>query len=131
MELAGVWRLERSVRDGDRTGDVTGRMTISPGPRGLRWYESGELSIGGRTAPVTRETYLVDLHGEPWMAFADGRPFHPWRPGEAVEHPCGEDLYVGRVDVDSDLIRTTWRVTGPDKDQLLLTSLHRMPSESG
>ncbi len=59
------------------------------------------------------------------MTFADGRLFHPWRPDEQVEHPCGDDLYVGRVEVVGPRMRTTWRVTGPAKDQLLQTRLVR------
>ena len=128
--LVGTWALTRSVRDGDRSGTVAGAMVISPAPQGLRWREQGTLTMGALVVPVTRTSYLTEIAGEPWMTFEDGRPFHPWRPGEQVVHPCGEDVYVGRVAVADDEIATVWRVTGPGKDQLLTTRLRRVPEAS-
>lgn len=77
---------------------------------------------------MRRTTYLGLLDGSAWMTFEDGRPFHPWLPGAVLEHRCGADLYVGRIDVAAGAMRTTWRVTGPAKDQLLVTDLARRPA---
>ena len=55
------------------------------------------------------------------VRFADGRPFHPWRPGVWVDHPCNADLYRGLVDASPDRLRILWDVVGPTKDQRLFT----------
>ena len=65
------------------------------------------------------------------VRFADDRPFHDldlttgrWHP----DHPCVADLYRGEFAVnDEDHWRTTWRVSGPAKDQLLVTDYTRDP----
>ena len=67
-----------------------------------------------------------------FVIFDDGRDFHPWVTGERVEHPCGADLYRGRIDVDATGRRWTveWDVTGPTKDYTLSSVLTR-PSAGG
>jgi hypothetical protein len=127
-ELVGSYALRRSVQDrrAHLAGTVTGSMNVVVEVDRLAWRECGELSWNGRTVPVSRTSFLVDLDGQPWMTFADGRPFHPWRPGEDVSHPCGADLYVGRIEVSPAGIRTVWRVTGPAKEQRLTTDLTPM-----
>jgi hypothetical protein len=138
-DLCGVWSLDRTVRDGlagpagttgttgttGIVGTVVGELTVVDHGRRIGLHEAGVLSWDGRLTPVERTTYLELRDGEVWATFADGRLFHPWRPGEDVVHPCGEDTYVGRVDRDGDVLRTVWRVTGPAKDQLLTTELRR------
>jgi hypothetical protein len=121
--LVGRWGLWRRVRDGGAYGAVVGELVVSPSPDGLRWDERGVLRFGGGEFPVTR-TYLL-RDGAVW--FADGRFFHPWRPGEVVTHPCGEDVYTGLVTVDGDRMRTVWDVVGPRKRQRLVTRFARLP----
>ena len=125
--LVGTWELRRTVRDlrTDRTGRVRGVLAVTEDGDRLRLHETGVLVWGGHDLPVHRTTYLELRAGEVWATFDDGRPFHPWRPGEDVVHPCAEDTYVGHVELDGDAMRTTWRVTGPAKDQLLTTELRR------
>lgn len=126
-DLVGRWALRRTVTDrlAQRSGTVTGELLITVVGARIAWQESGALTWAGRVAPVSRTSYLALRDGEAWMTFADGRPFHPWLPGVVLEHPCGADRYVGCIDVAVDTMHTTWRVTGPTKDQLLVTALVR------
>ena len=123
-ELVGEWLLRRRVVDRrtSQYGRVDGTLTISPYDDGLAWRESGVLTIGGRSHDVARTSLLADG----WVCFEDGRPFHPWRPGEWVDHLCGPDTYRGLVDVEPARIRTLWDVSGPAKDQRLITRLTRV-----
>jgi uncharacterized protein DUF6314 len=73
--------------------------------------------------PVRRELLIRRLDGSWWMTFADGRAFHPWRPGQVVTHRCAEDTYRGLVDLRGDRMRTLWDVIGPAKEQRLVTRL--------
>jgi Family of unknown function (DUF6314) len=123
-ELVGEWRLQRRVADRRlrQYGRVEGLLTIAPHGDGLAWREHGTLSIQGRSHDVSR-TYLL---ADGWVLFDDGRPFHPWRPGEWVDHLCSQDTYRGLVDVGPARIRTLWDVSGPAKDQRLVTRLTRV-----
>jgi uncharacterized protein DUF6314 len=125
--LVGRWALVRRIAD-RRTGQhgtVTGELRIDPDGGGLRWTETGVLRWDGVDRPVSR-TYLLRHGPAGWeVRFADGRPFHPWRPGEPVTHPCRADVYTGLVTVDGDRMRTLWDVRGPAKDQRLVTRLRR------
>jgi hypothetical protein len=104
---------------------VTGELVIADDRDGLRWAESGTLRWGGATYPVSR-TYLLREGADGWeVRFADGRPFHPWRPGVWVTHPCRGDVYTGLVAVGPGRVRTLWDVRGPAKDQRLVTRLTR------
>lgn len=136
-----MWSLRRRVRDraSGLVGTVRGRLLIEHvGADELTWAESGLFSwtlpgagsSAGRQAPVTRTLRLARDDGQWWMRFADGSPFHPWRPGEPVEHPCRADLYTGRIDIapDGESMRTLWDVAGPAKDQRLITVLTRIPA---
>lgn len=138
--LLGRWALRRRVTD--RTtglvGTVRGTLQISAHADSLLWEEAGRfdwmLPASGtsrwqpaRSAQISRSLRLALADGQWWMQFADGRPFHPWRPGAVVEHPCAADLYRGIVAVDrgSTRMRTVWDVSGPTKDQRLVTRLTR------
>ncbi|HEV7654082.1 MAG TPA: DUF6314 family protein [Mycobacteriales bacterium] len=130
-DLIGRWSLARRVADRrtGRQGTVRGELVIAPDGAGLRWAERGTLRWAGTDHPVTR-TYLLREHADGWWAeFDDGRPFHPWRPGTPVTHPCRADVYSGLVTVDGDRIRTVWDVRGPAKHQRLVTRLTRVRSQ--
>ena len=125
--LVGRWVLARRLVDRrvGAYGAMTGELVVSADGEGLRWAERGTLSWGGVRRPVTR-TYLLRPGADGWMVlFADGRPFHPWRPGEPVTHPCRADVYTGLVRVDAGRVRTLWDVRGPAKDQRLVTRCYR------
>jgi hypothetical protein len=124
--------LARRVLDrrAGRFGRVTGRLELTLVGSSVRWLETGAFEWGGAVLPVTRELRLTpDADG--WQVrFPDGRPFHPWRPGEVVEHPCRADVYRGLIDVDSACrrLRVLWDVTGPAKDQRIVTRCARTVS---
>jgi hypothetical protein len=125
--LLGEWRLDRRVVDrrAGVSGTVRGALTlVADGPR-IRWRERGVLRWNDADLPVTRDLVLAEEPDGWQVRFADGRPFHPWRPGEVVEHPCNADLYRGLVDVRTDQMRILWDVVGPTKDQRLLTRCRR------
>lgn len=125
--LIGSWALARRLADrrSGQHGTVRGTLEITPE---LHWLEQGELSWGDALLPVTRELLIVP-DGKGWkICFDDGRPFHPWRPGEIVEHPCRADLYRGVVDVRVDRLRVLWDVTGPSKDHRIVTRCVRAPA---
>ena len=132
--LLGEWRLDRTVldrRSGVR-GCVHGSLRVTDEGDRLRWAERGTLRWDGREVEVER-TYLlvpgcVEDGAGPQVLFADGRPFHPWRPGEWVEHPCAEDRYRGLVTGDRERVRVVWEVLGPAKDQRLVSRLRRLRS---
>lgn len=135
-ELVGDWLLSRRIEDrrARETLHVTGTTELSMREDGrIAWRESGELIRGAADAPpipVRRELLIerrarpldeqggADSPDEDWMVlFADGRDFHPWTPGRAVVHPCGEDRYDGLVEIrDEREWYVTWEVTGPAKD---------------
>lgn len=129
-ELVGRWRLERRLADRrtDVIGRVSGTLALSPAGAGIRWLETGVLSWDGRSMEVFRELRL-QADDDGWMVyFADGRPFHPWRPGQPVDHPCRADRYTGLVVVDRDRtrLRIGWDVLGPAKRQRILTRCYRL-----
>lgn len=120
LPLVGTWRLDRTVLDrrSGLRGCVHGTLTV--GSDGS-WLESGTFRWDGRVVPVSRHLALRILDGEWWMTFADGRPFHPWRPHSWVTHPCGADLYRGFVALGPQRMRIVWEVAGPAKDQRLVS----------
>jgi hypothetical protein len=123
-ELVGRWTLRRRLADraAGQCGRAIGQLTITPD---LAWQETGELHWGGRVLPFARTMAFAERAGEWWVTFADGRPFHPWRLGTPVEHPCAADIYCGRVELAADRLRVLWDVTGPAKHQRILTEYRR------
>lgn len=124
-ELAGSWQLDRRLVDrrAGQLGHVTGRLELTLVGPNVRWFESGELAWDGELFQVSRELRIVP-DGEGWaVRFTDGRLFHPWRPGQFVEHPCADDLYRGLISVNPTRarLRVLWDVTGPGKDQRIFT----------
>lgn len=131
-DLLGVWQLERRLVDrrAGGFGRVTGWLELTLVGSVVHWLELGDLRWGGSVYEVTRELHIVP-DGDGWeVRFTDGRPFHPWRPGETVEHPCAADLYRGliRVDPERTRMRVLWDVTGPDKQQRIVTRCRRSVS---
>jgi hypothetical protein len=124
-DLLGVWQLDRRLvdRHNGGFGRVTGWLELTLVGSVVHWLELGRLSWGGASYEVTRELHIIP-HGTGWQVmFTDGRAFHPWRPGDLVEHPCRQDLYRGLIKVDDarKRLRVLWDVTGPFKDQRIVT----------
>jgi hypothetical protein len=126
--LVGRWALARRVADrrAGMYGTVRGELQVAPDGAGLRWVETGVLRWGGVERPVSRGYLLRETGDGWWVLFEDGRPFHPWRPGECVTHPCRADVYTGLITVDGGRMRTLWDVRGPAKDQRLVTRFRRL-----
>jgi hypothetical protein len=125
-DLLGVWQLQRRLVDrrAGQFGHVDGWLELTLVGSVVHWLELGELAWAGETFEVTRELHIVRGDDDGWQVrFTDGRAFHDWRPGAVVEHPCRNDLYRGLVSVDPprERLRVLWDVTGPDKDQRIVT----------
>jgi uncharacterized protein DUF6314 len=123
-QLVGAWRLNRRMTD-RRTGQIGcfhGVLTITDS---MQWIEEGSMTWGDYHGPATRNLLLRKENGDWWMHFADGRPFHPWRIDEPVDHPCGEDRYRGLISLDRDRMRIRWDVLGPHKDLRIDSRLRR------
>jgi len=127
--LIGEWKFDRVVRD-HLAGEVlavAGRITFEVQDDGdIRWSESGTMTRAGVQIPVTRVLFLrQDTEG--WrVTFDDGRDFHPWQPGAAVEHVCSPDLYRGTIErLSDDRWSVRWEVRGPRKDYTMSSILTR------
>jgi hypothetical protein len=117
--LVGRWRLRRAIADAraGRAGRARGTLDLVPAPGGaIDWLERMDLEWDGRVLPATRAYRLVPGAGGWQVVFPDGTPFHAWRPGGTVIHPCADDRYEGVVAGDPARWTVTWRVRGPRKD---------------
>jgi len=128
LDLLGTWDLARDIDDrhDDQHLTVTGTTVLTAdGPDRVTWHESGLLHRPGHAAaPVTRTLGVVRRGAGWWVVFDHGGDFHPWAPGDWVEHPCGADLYRGLVDVGRHRAWTiTWEVRGPAKDYTMTSRL--------
>jgi hypothetical protein len=129
-DLLGEWTLMRRVADlrAHRFGAVRGTLRLQRDGDHIEWAENGILLWEGARIPVSRGYRLRREHDGWWVLFADGRAFHPWRPGEWVVHPCRADRYRGLINIDdAGRWRVLWDVRGPGKAQRILTRLTRDP----
>ena len=126
--LLGTWTFDRHVHDRHAGRDLVahGRLVLVLESDGhVRWSETGVLRWDDHETPVSR-TLLMERRDDGWVVlFEDGRDFHPWTPGAAVRHACGEDTYVGLVRNHESGCgwSVTWEVTGPRKDYTMVTTL--------
>jgi hypothetical protein len=122
-QLLGRWRLHRHLVDRRRGlhGRVAGLLVLARDGGEVRWQEQGTLRWAGTVVAVSRLLRLWEDEDGWRVHFADGRYFHPWRPGSMVEHLCRDDLYRGLVAASASSLRTLWDVTGPGKDQRIVT----------
>ena len=129
--LTGVWRMARRVTDpeGRRIATVRGRAEFAPDGAGLTCRERGMLRLDGHTGLAERVTlWRFGADGRVTVCHADGSPFHDFDAGmpEAV-HLCGADRYVVSYRFGRDRWCSRWRVTGPAKDQVIVTRYRRPP----
>lgn len=126
--LRGQWCIDRDVTDlrtGQR-GRFAGTLSVAVDGTGYSWREQGELTWGEYTGTAGRLLRLARRDGEWWMCFADGRLFHPWRPGGELVHPCAADVYRGALVFENpDRFEITWDVTGPAKRQRIVSRMSR------
>ncbi|MFZ7088399.1 DUF6314 family protein [Curtobacterium sp. RRHDQ10] len=132
-DVLGRWMLARTVVDraAGETRSVVGTTTLTlVDPDRVRWEESGTMTWPGGSVPVSRTLFVTaERTGERtagWMVrFADGRAFHPWRPGAEVVHDCAPDTYRGFVDGSPAAWSVVWQATGPAKDYRMESRLTR------
>ena len=126
--LAGGWNLSRTIDDrrtGQR-GTLEGTATFAPEGDGLVYREEGVLELAGYRGPVMQAyRYRFPAPHRAEVAFRDGGLFHALdlsRGVWAAEHVCADDLYRGDFRVEGpDRWRVSWTVTGPRKDQTLIS----------
>jgi Family of unknown function (DUF6314) len=135
--LLGTWELKRTIEDHRSTtsGLFEGRASLAAGDpcsarERARYVESGELRFGTRVTRASRSLLYERLDDASVMLhFADGRPFVDLdlRSGEWQSvHHCGDDLYELETQVCSEsVVQERWRVTGPSKHYLAITTLTR------
>ena len=148
--LRGSWSVHRTLLDRSTgtSGTFTGVVRFTAhDDGGLWWREEGTArweSLGGASGrgtpfagPASRE-YLLQPADTPDVLdvyFPDGRPFHRMGfAGQATQdvHWCDPDTYrVTYRFVGPDECGYRWDVTGPAKDQLLESVLHRLGAEPG
>ena len=136
VTLLGSWSLERVIDDrgSHQLSHVEGTLDLSldaASAEGLCWEERATWRRSEGETPVSRTLRLAPTADGWWVRFADGRDFHPWRPGQQVVHRCGADTYPGVVSgtpvgsgIDLEWA-VEWRVTGPEKDYTSTTRLRR------
>lgn len=131
-DFARRWTVTREIADalGRQGGWFEGEALLTQdGEAGLVYAEVGILRMGEGQAMTATRRYLWSFKGDRVeVSFADGRPFHGFRPvGAGVEavHLCGADSYHATYDFNlwPDW-RARWRVTGPHKDYTMM-SLYR------
>jgi len=137
--LLGDWSVDRTLLDratGSR-GTFTGVVRFTEtNDGGLHFREEGTVQwnpAGGTpfAGPASRE-YLLRASATPDamdMFFPDGRPFHRIGFGgqdHRDTHWCDPDTYrVEYTKLGPDEFHYRWDVTGPAKDLLLESALHR------
>jgi hypothetical protein len=126
--LLGRWQLTRQIVDegAGLSGTASGELTMLDEDDHLLWREQGTLLWNGLRLPFTRAYRLRRVDDRWWVYFEDGRPFHLWRPGNWVEHPCSEDVYRGLITIAGpDAWQTDWELRGPTKQQRITTQFSR------
>lgn len=132
--LSGSWQLDRSLLDRRNSiaGELNGRAHFAPSGRSLLYEERGLLTFGAHQGPAEQRLTYEFPSGEARASvrFRDGRPFHELdlSTGEAiVSHPCALDLYEGCFVALSEMqLRSVWNVTGPRKDEEIITLYTRL-----
>lgn len=126
----GRWILDRAIEDvrAGQRGAFRGEAQFTADPAGLAYRETGALTVGDR-GPFTAERvyrWAEGGDGSIEVRFADGRLFHQFYADEAepaAAHDCPPDRYRVRYDFARwPRWRAEWRVTGPRKDYVTLTT---------
>jgi hypothetical protein len=123
IDFAGHWQLSRQITDAlhGQDGRLEGRTAFVPNGRGLRYTETGQLTlISGAVMQATR-SYLWDADNTGVVVrFDTGAPFHRFDltgTTQGTSHLCGADMYLVTYDFTQWPAWTaTWRVTGPRKN---------------
>ncbi len=130
-DFEGVWQVSRTIADArGPDGRFAGTATLLPNAEGLRYTETGQLTLGEASFTAER-SYQWSVAGpnQIAIAFADGRPFHQFdlsRTPNAL-HDCPPDIYRVHYDFSPWPSWTcVWRVTGPRKDYEMTSTYSRL-----
>ena len=123
-DFAGDWRLARVLTDrlGAMSGTFTGTARFTAdGSDALAYHESGQLTLrAGAVLQAERDYRWVWTATNVTVFFADGAPFHDFRPtgmGTGTPHLCGADLYTVTYDFRAwPRWQAVWEVRGPKKN---------------
>ncbi len=119
-DFKGHWRLVRRITDArGPDGAFAGQAVLSPIPTGLRYHETGQLTLGA-TQFTAERSYLWSAPAFDQIAiqFADQRPFHSFTlgPRPDARHDCPPDTYQVAYDFTAwPIWHCTWQVSGPRK----------------
>ncbi|MEM9578328.1 MAG: DUF6314 family protein [Pseudomonadota bacterium] len=116
-DFEGGWLVARHIRHEDgATARFSGRAVWTPADGGLRYHETGLMTLEGHPPMQAERSYFwaEDLS----VFFDDGRFFHrvPAR-GGTTSHWCDPDHYELTYGFgDWPDFRVAWRVKGPRKN---------------
>lgn len=148
-DFVGSWTMSREIDDaragphlgphaGGQKAHLEGHCQFLSDPGGVLQVERGLLSLPGVAQPFeASRSYLWRTEGAERtlerarisVYFEDGRFFHEFDPNE--DHPeAGHDCAPDRYDVRYDFSewpewRVRWRVVGPRKDYVSVTTYRR------
>jgi hypothetical protein len=133
-DFVGLWAVARRIDDaaGGQAGQFDGQAVLEPeAEQDLVYAEAGSLQMGAGPAMTATRTYRWHFVGDRVeVFFADGRPFHGFRPADGdveAKHLCGADLYRVRYEFGAWPVWTArWEVRGPRKDYAMVTQYRRV-----
>ncbi len=135
-DFIGLWTISRHIDDrrvasGMGAARLVGTCDFTVYTEGLMQDEQGLLSMPGVDTPFEAARRYM------WRAdaalisvfFDDGRYFHSFDPNQAhpeADHDCTPDRYEVRYDFSEwPIWRARWRVTGPRKDYVSVTTYRK------
>lgn len=130
-DFVGDWHLARRIDHAqDPSASFTGRAVLSDAKGGFWYREDGQLQIKGHAAFTAERRYFwIEDAGGVTVLFDDGRPFHQIDlsgPVSEDRHHCDPDIYDVHYDFTGWPNWTcTWRVQGPRKDYVMISSYSR------
>ena len=138
--LLGSWRVRRALVD-QRSGETSSfegvaTFSLNPAPTGdaVRFEEIGEMAVGPYRGEASRRLdYRAKDERTLLVAFCDGRHFIDLdlaRGHSSDVHRCGADRYeITTIARSPELLEERWRVRGPRKDYVALTTFQRLAEE--
>ena len=114
------------------SGTAEGEAHFAPSGQSLVYEEHGTVSFGAHHGPAEQQSVFEFPSGpsRATVKFRDGRIFHELDLSQgqaAVSHVCEPDFYEGVfVAMNADAWQSTWDVTGPRKDQKIVTLYTRL-----
>lgn len=128
-DFIGLWAVSRRIVQADGPeASFAGQARFTPQAGGLRYHETGVLTLAGERPMQAERVYLWQAEGAQIVVrFEDGRDFHRFSPADPqAAHWCDPDDY--RVCYDFGhwpAWQAEWRVTGPRKDYVMISEYSR------